>query len=139
MQMNLSNKKLSQLKTFIDFKKNYVMALTKRMVLIKKDYSKKCEYERNEIDVVMYETLSLISSANKSIEDAEKKYEEELICFCHELNEVDLNYENLLQEAKKKQSENHALKYLLYNVNWKYVNDNIEEKINLYNAIKESL
>ena len=115
------------------------MALTKRIVLIKKDYSKKCEYERNEIDVVMYETLSLISAANKSIEDAEKKYEEELISFCHELNEVDLNYENLLQEAKKKQSENHALKYLLYNVNWKYVNDNIEEKINLYNSLKESL
>ncbi len=133
------NSVLETLKRAIDFKKNYVIMLEKRLVLIKKDLSLKSEYERNEIDIITYQTLSLINNANVFIENKEKEFTIELIEFYADLEELDKNFNDVLEKAKKQQSNNIELKHILYHTNWKYVEDNIDEKINLYKNLKQQL
>lgn len=133
------NSVLENLKRAIDFKKNYVIMLEKRLVLIKKDLSLKTDYERNEIDIITYQTLSLINNANIFIENKEKEFAIELIEFYADLEELDKNFNDVIEKAKKQQSNNIELKHILYHTNWKYVEDNIDEKINLYKNLKQQL
>lgn len=133
------NSVLETLKRAIDFKKNYVIMLEKRLVLIKKDLSLKSEYERNEIDIITYQTLSLIANANTFISNKEKEFTIELVEFYADLEELDKNFNDVLDNAKKQQSNNIELKHILYHTNWKYVEDNIDEKINLYKNLKQQL
>lgn len=113
--------------------------LEKRLVLIKKDLSLKSEYERNEIDIITYQTLSLIANANTFISNKEKEFTIELVEFYADLEELDKNFNDVLDNAKKQQSNNIELKHILYHTNWKYVEDNIDEKINLYKNLKQQL
>ena len=69
----ITNTTIMSLKRAIDFKNSYVLALRKRLVLIKKDYSLKNEYEKNEIEIITFQTLSIIGHATRFIQ--EKKSE----------------------------------------------------------------
>jgi hypothetical protein len=133
------NRVLESLKRAIDYKKNYVLLLEKRLVLLKKDLSLKSEYERNEIDIITYQTLSLISNANTFIKNKEKDFVVELIEFYADLEELDKNYKEVVEQAKKQQSNNIDLKHILYHTNWKYIEENIDEKISFYKNLKQQL
>ena len=140
MKINsLNNTKLDSLKEFIQFKKNYLLTLKKRIFLIKTNFAEKCEYEKNEVDIQSYETLIKISKLNRFIAEKESEYEDELIRFYLDLEELEKNYEDAIILAKKEQSTNIDLKHILYHVNWKQIEDNIEDKISLYRSIKEQL
>jgi hypothetical protein len=140
MKINsLNNTKLDSLKEFIQFKKNYLLTLKKRIFLIKTNFAEKCEYEKNEVDIQSYETLIKINNVTRFIADKEKEYEDELIRFFCDIEEVEKNYDETIALAKKQQSSNIDLKHLLYHVNWKQIEDNIEDKISLYRSIKEQL
>jgi len=140
MKINsIKNKKIDSLGEFIQFKKNYLLSLKKRIALIKTNFSDKSEYEKNEVDIQSYETLIKINNLTKFITQKESEYENELIQFYLELEEVEKNYESTIALAKKEQSTNIDLKHILYHVNWKQIEDNIEDKINLYRNIKEQL
>lgn len=140
MKMNsIKNIKIDSLKEFIQFKKNYLLSLKKRIALIKTNFADKSEYEKNEVDIQSYETLIKINNLTKFIIQKESEYENELIQFYLELEELEKNYENAIALAKKEQSKNINLKHILYHVNWKQIEDNIEDKISLYKRIKEQL
>jgi hypothetical protein len=140
MKINsLNNTKLDSLKEFIQFKKNYLLTLKKRIFLIKTNFAEKCEYEKNEVDIQSYETLIKINNVTRFIADKEKEYEDELIQFFCDIEEVEKNYDETIALAKKEQSSNIDLKHLLYHVNWKQIEDNIEDKISLYKSIKQQL
>ena len=63
MKINsIKNTKLNSLKEFIQFKKNYLLTLKKRIFLIKTNFADKCEYEKNEVDIQSYETLIKINN-----------------------------------------------------------------------------
>lgn len=140
MKINsIKNTKLNSLKEFIQFKKNYLLTLKKRIFLIKTNFADKCEYEKNEVDIQSYETLIKINNITRLIEEKEKEYEDELIRFYCDIEEVEKNYDEIITLAKKQQSSNIDLKHLLYHVNWKQIEDNIEDKISLYKSIKQQL
>jgi hypothetical protein len=140
MKINsLNNIKLDSLKEFIQFKKNYLLTLKKRIFLIKTNFADKCEYEKNEVDIQSYETLIKINNVSRFIADKEKEYEDELIQFYCDIEEVEKNYDDIIALAKKEQSSNIDLKHILYHVNWKQIEDNIEDKISLYKSIKQQL
>lgn len=140
MKINsLNNTKLDSLKEFIQFKKNYLLTLKKRMFLIKNNLADKCEYEKNEVEIQSYETLIKINKVTRFISEKEKEYEDELIRFYCDIEEVDKNYDEIISLAKKEQSSNIDLKHLLYHVNWKQIEDNIEDKISLYRSIQQHL
>lgn len=140
MKINsIKNIKIDSLREFIQFKKNYLLSLKKRIALIKTNFAEKSEYEKNEVDIQSYETLIKINKLNRFIAEKESEYEDDLIRFYLDLEELDKNYEDTLALAKKEQSTNIDLKHILYHVNWKQIEDNIEDKISLYRSIREQL
>jgi hypothetical protein len=140
MKINsIKNIKIDSLREFIQFKKNYLLSLKKRIALIKTNFAEKSEYEKNEVDIQSYETLIKIDKLNRFIAEKESEYEDNLIRFYLDLEELEKNYEDTLALAKKEQSTNIDLKHILYHVNWKQIEDNIEDKISLYRSIREQL
>ena len=134
-----NNKRIEDLCRAIHFKKNYCIALKKRLHLIKTDYSLKSEFQKNEVEILNSETLWLLFGELK----AYKRNEQTLVCdleeFYSDLEELKNKYDEVIALAKKNQSENIELKHLLYHANWKHINDNIEEKIRIYKNIKQIL
>jgi hypothetical protein len=103
---------------------------------MRKNYTLKCEYEKNEIDIITHETCELISIKTKKLIDLESKFKLKSNQFFVDINELDQNYNNLIELAKKYQTESFELKHFLYAVNWKLINENIIEKINFYKDLK---
>lgn len=135
----ITNTIIMSLKRAIDFKNSYVLALRKRLVLIKKDYVLKNEYEKNEIEIITFQTLSIIGHATRFIQEKKSELNIELNQFYSDLEELDKEYDTLIELAKKKQSDDITLKHILYHTNWKYIEDNIDEKIKLFKNLKEIL
>lgn len=136
---HLVNNTAMSLKRAIDFKNNYVIALRKRLILIKKNYALKDEYEKNEIEIITCQTLSIIGHATRFIREKKDELNIELNQFYSDLNELNNEYDLIIELAKKEQSENITLKHILYSTNWKYIEDNIDEKIKLFKKIKHIL
>lgn len=135
--VNLSNSRLNFLRNTINFKKDYVLCLHKRLLLIKEGFCEKSEFQRNEIDILKYETVSIINNANNFIKKKEEEYRIELGEFYEDLNDLEKNYKTVVDTAKKKQSDNALIRHILYHTNWKYLDDNIDEKIKLFKDLKE--
>jgi hypothetical protein len=135
----IKNTSVMSLKKAIDFKNSYILALRKRLVLIKKDYSLKSEYEKNEIEIITFQTLSIIGHATRFIQEKKEELNIELNQFYSDLEELDSEYEKIIELAKKKQSDDITLKHILYQTNWKYIEDNIDEKIKLFKNLKDIL
>lgn len=115
--------------------KNYVMALHKWIIFSKVLIANKTEIEKNEIEIQTYETITKIAVAQKLIKQSEIIFENQLNEFVIDLAEMNEHYESYLELAKKHQVADIELKHLLYNANWKIINDNIDEKIAFYKQI----
>lgn len=135
----ITNTTIMSLKRAIDFKNSYVLALRKRLVLIKKDYSLKNEYEKNEIEIITFQTLSIIGHATRFIQEKKSELNIELNQFYSDLEELYKEYDSLIELAKKRQSDDITIRHILYHTNWKYIEDNIDEKIKLFKNLKEIL
>ncbi|MEI7961386.1 MAG: hypothetical protein WCI04_03545 [archaeon] len=107
--------------------------------MIKEGFCEKSEFQRNEIDILKYETVSIINNANNFIKKKEEEYRIELSEFYEDLNDLEKNYKTVVDTAKKKQSEigSVLIRHILYHTNWKYLDDNIDEKIKLFKDLKE--
>ena len=128
---------MNYLRNTINFKKDYVLCLHKRLLLIKEGFCEKSEFQRNEIDILKYETVSIINNSNNFIKKKEEEYRIELSEFYEDLNDLEKNYKTVVDTAKKKQSDNALIRHILYHTNWKYLDDNIDEKIKLFKDLKE--
>ena len=69
----------------IHFKKMYVLALTKRLNLIRQGFSSKTEYEKNEIEIIEFQTRFAIYSANSTINEMEGHFRVQLTTNFNEL------------------------------------------------------
>lgn len=136
---HLSNKHLQSLQNYILAKKNYVMALYRKAAYSRSGFASKTESEKNEIEIENYETISKRAIAERSIKKAEDDFKKQIAEFTVELDELNENYELCLEVAKKKQYSNIEIKHLLYQVNWKIINENICEKIGLYKQMVDAV
>ncbi len=141
--MIIKNTEIESIIQVVNFKKNYVLALKKRLLLIKTNFSKKDEYEKNEIDITVFQTQAMISVAQDFINKKESELIQKSVYFYIALEDLERNYNKVIEEAKLQQSQlmdsmyRSILKSVLRDVNWKSVDEDIEVKLKLYNNIKE--
>jgi hypothetical protein len=121
------------------FLKNYAMALRKRVILIREGFALKTEHEKNEVDVIVYETLVKINVTEKKIQQLQLEYTHKLNAYFNDLEELNQQFEPLLELAKKVQAQSINIKHILYHARWKQINDDINEKIAFYKDLKTAL
>lgn len=114
--------------------KRLLECLEKRLVLIHTDYALKNEYQKNEIEIEKIKTQAEIDSVKRIISERENYFQKYMAKFVVDAEEVDKNYEKLLDKIKKDKKA--GSKELLDSVNWKAVEENIEVKIKLYERLK---
>lgn len=112
------------------------MALHRRIAMAGIGSATKTDYEKNEIDILVYESLNKVWHTEKQLKQLEQEYENLMEEFLNDLAEVNEHYEIYLELAKKHQSENIAIKHLLHSANWKLINEDNKEKIAFYKSLK---
>ena len=83
------NRNLDNLQGHIIELKNYCMALRKRLVLIKENYAIKTENEKNEIDILIYETEEKIRIVKHRVKKLELTFSYKLNSFINEIKETE--------------------------------------------------
>jgi hypothetical protein len=126
----------NNLQNTLNVHKKLLECLEKRLVLIHTDYALKNEYEKNEIEITKIRTQGEIDSIKKVINERENYFEKYMKQFVIDAEEVEQNYEKVLSNIKKNQDKIVGAKDLLYSVNWKNVEENLEVKIKLYERLK---
>ena len=119
--------------------KNYISSLHKRLALLREDYANKTPYEQNEVAITEYETICKIFRMVEKLHKAEENLSSLTKIFYADVQEVSRHWETVIELAKQKQSDSIALKHLLYNVNWKELNERIDKKIEFYHQLKKHL
>lgn len=120
-------------------KKNYVLALLKRLLFIRECFILKTEKEKNEIEIEEYEIAEKIKLSVRQISQMEDAFTKEFNQFAVDLNDVTENYDSTIELAKKYQQDSFEIKHFLYAVNWKKIDESIEQKINFYKELKNIL
>ena len=64
------------------------------MKLCKTDYINKTEYEKNEIELLLYQTRYSIINTAKKVQEKRKELDEMFIIYFQELKETELNERN---------------------------------------------
>lgn len=113
------------------------MALQRKIAFARTGFALKSEQQKNDVEVEIYESMFKINSTNKHIAKLESDFSAMFNDFTQDLQELGDHYEPLLEIAKK--SKEDEVKHLLYHVNWKFVNENISEKLNFYKNLKSAL
>jgi len=130
---------LQNLKNTLVTQKTMKECLEKRLFLIHLDYVNKSEFEKNEIEITKIKTQGEIDVLKRVIDEKENYFIKYMKQFVIDIEEVDKEYENIINKAKKKATTNIDMTKLLGSVNWKAVEENIEIKIHLYKRIKDLL
>jgi len=136
---NIKNDELNSLQNYILIKKNYVMALYRRIAFSRIGIALKDEIQKNEIEIQLYETISKISFTERQIKQAELDFDNKLFNFCCDQDELIENYDKLLQLAKQHQQDSIEIKHLLYSANWKLINENTLEQILFYKTLQTAV
>ncbi len=111
--------------------------LIKRISLIRNNFSTKDEYEKNEIELTIQKTESEIDSLKKVIEMREtyfRKFMEQFVLDCEDMEK---NYDSVLEKAKAKQDKIKDMKEVLGAVQWEVLDENIEAKIKIFQRLKK--
>lgn len=132
-----SQEDLSILQSQILALKNYISSLLKRLSLIKINYSQKNNFEKNEIDIQIYDTKALISSSTFRLKNLEEKYQSKLNDYYEKKEEVLKEFDALVQTVTNSFQNNLEIKHFLYPINWKIINEDFDAKMNLYFALKD--
>lgn len=113
------------------------MALQRRIAFARIGFSLKTEQQKNDVQIEIYESVFKVDATKKHIAKLESDFDSLFSNFIDDLQELGEHYEPILEIAKK--SKEDEVKHLLYHVNWKFVNENISEKLNFYKNLKSAL
>jgi len=128
---------LKVLQDTLKIHKTLLECLEKRMTLIHIDYATKNEYEKNEIEITKIKTKTEIDAVKGVIKKREEYFDSFIKQFVLDAEDMDKNYDSILEKVKTNQNKITGAKDLLYAVNWKAVEENIEVKINLFKRLKD--
>lgn len=122
--------------------KNYVMCLYKKLTFLRVEYSLKSEKEKNDIAIGEFETCMNIRRCEKKLAYMQRLFESQIMNpYLVDINAVIEKYDDMLNQAKKLQERDFEMKHLLYEVNWKNLEESMFEKVkfykNLVNQINE--
>ena len=127
---------LKTLKNTLVTQKTLKECLEKRLFLIHQDYSNKTEYDKNDIEIIKIKTQGEIDVLRKVIFEKENYFLKFMEGFVKDLEEIDSNYQNVLDKCKEKALKDSNIDKILKSVNWEMVNDNLEVKVHLYKRLK---
>jgi hypothetical protein len=130
---------LQNLKNTLVTQKTMKECLEKRLFLIHLDYVNKSEYEKNEIEITKIKTQGEIDVLKRVIDEKENYFIKYMKQFVVDIEEVEKEYDSVLQKAKIKAINNTAITNILNSVNWRVVEENAEVKIYLYKRLKDLL
>jgi hypothetical protein len=130
---------LQNLKNTLVTQKTMKECLEKRLFLIHLDYVNKSEYEKNEIEITKIKTQGEIDVLKRVIDEKESYFIKYMKQFVVDIEEVEKEYDSVLQKAKIKAINNTAITNILNSVNWRVVEENAEVKIYLYKRLKDLL
>lgn len=130
---------IKELQDTLSVHKKLLDCLEKRMVLIHNNYTEKNEYEKNEIEITKIKTQAEIDSIKKVISHRETYFKGFMAKFVQDAEEMDKNYETVLEKVKAKQNEIKGAKEILYSINWKSVEEHIEVKLKIYQRLRDLL
>lgn len=74
----VESNQLILLQSHIIDKKNYIMALQKRMITAREKFATKNDHEKNEVDILLYETSQKIISENKKVKSMEFQFQNKM-------------------------------------------------------------
>ncbi len=135
--MEIKNEQLESIRQAICFKKNYILALKKRLFLIKGNLSKKDEYERNEVEITVFQTLAMISVAQAFIDKKESELKEALMNFYLDMHEVEREFDKVLDDVRLLTENDSMYKGFIKSIDLNNINQNAAEKIKIYKDLKQ--
>ncbi len=134
--MQIKNTQIDSLRQTICFKKKYVLALKKRLFLVKNNLAKKDEYERNEVDITIFQTYSMISNAQSFIDKKEDELRRNMNTFYMDIEELDKCWDKVVDTsrelAKGVSFMSSVLRRVLSEINWKKIDSDVEMKLSIY-------
>jgi hypothetical protein len=136
---NIKHPYLEKLKDTLVTQKRMKECLEKRLVLISTDWANKNEYEKNEIEITKIKTQGEIDVLKRVIDEKENYFIKYMQGFIVDMEEVEKEYQNILNKAKIKATTNTEMTNLLGSVNWKAVEEFVDVKIHLYKRLKDML
>lgn len=135
-QLQFYNKELDLMQNQILALKKYIFSLHKRLALITHNYSLKNNFDKNEVDIISYETKCLITQKFFSLKSLEENFKNKLDEYNDRVKEVLTNYESLLHTIMNFYQDNVEIKHFLYPINWSKINNDFEQKMELYFNLK---
>jgi len=135
-QSNICKEDLELMQKQIIALKNYISSLQKRLALINNNYVNKSNFEKNEIDIVIYETKYLINKKLLSLGTLENAFKTKLEDYNNEVTDVLNNYDSLLFTIMNFYQDDVEIKHILYPINWVKINNDFELKKELYFNLK---
>jgi len=117
--------------------KAFVMTLHKKLASLRYNYSKKTEKQKIEIAIDEYKTYEEILSSEKKLGFMRRVFETQMLNpYLVELNNLNENYDRVLEKAKLLQEKNFEMKHLLYAVNWNEMQTCIGKRINFLRELQ---
>jgi len=135
MNSTVLDKEISDLQNQIFLVKDYLMCLHKRLYLIRTNYVLKSEYEKNEIEIIGYETKQQIVKHTKCV----FKLENDLLYMMKDyfvgLDEVEQQFDFTIVKAKERSTDDIGLMKYLCTAEY----NTYAEKVRFYLTVKNML
>jgi len=130
---------LEELQSTLDTSKEMLSLLAKRIELLSKKDNSYSEYEDNENKINIIKTQGEINTLRSIVFEKEKYFEKFAKQFEIEKAEMELNFDEMLNQIKIKRLKDNKLDYLIKSANMEKVLSSVETKLAFYKTIKSFL
>lgn len=127
---------MRKLETELTAWKYKIECLDKRLIMIDDEYKNKSLYEKNEAELIKMFTKNDLAASKKAVSEREQYYIKFMASYIEEMEEVDANYQNILDQANKIKDEYKPVEDYLNRVNINVIEKNTEAKIQFYKKLK---
>ncbi len=130
---------MDRLKKTLESYKYHLTCLEKRMVLIDNDSANCSDFELNEKEILKIKTISEIDVLKRTIKLKEDYFVKYFKITSVELDEMERNFNKIINEAKAKRLKNKAVNKLMSEVRKDVLKSNDEVKLTYYKLLKKAL
>lgn len=138
MSCTVLDKDICDIQKQIFIFKNYLMCLHKRLYLIRTNYILKSEYEKNEVEIIAYQTKHQIAKYTKYVDEMEINLFSKMQYYFVGINEIEEQFELTIKKAKKLSFKDIGLKMCIKNAHYNTFNEKVQFYLNLKNILYTS-
>lgn len=130
---------MDKLQSTLNEYKYKLSCLEKRLVLIDHDSANASDYELNEKELIKIKTKGEIDILSRIIKLKEEYFIKYFKTMSVELDDMEKNYDKILNKAKSQRRKNKAIDNLMSTIKVDVLKVNDEVKLHYYKAIKQAL